>query len=91
MLAKCANPTCTASFRYLHEGLVFRVDFTAMAPRNGADHVQSGPPPRSRMEHFWLCENCARILTLVVEQGQVVARPLRRPAPKPELTSTAAA
>ena len=29
MLSKCANPGCPASFLYLHEGKLFRLDSSA--------------------------------------------------------------
>lgn len=69
MLAKCANPKCSAPFRYLHEGKLFRLDLGA------------GPPsadtriPR-QLQYFWLCDHCARTMTLVMHAGKVLARPL---------------
>src|SRR5947209_14400478 len=32
MLSKCANPACSAQFRYLHDGKVFRVDLEERSP-----------------------------------------------------------
>lgn len=69
MLAKCANPTCSAPFRYLHEGKLFRLDLGA-GPPSRREHV-----PR-RLQYFWLCEQCARTMTLVMQAGRVLARPL---------------
>ena len=55
MLSKCANPACSAVFRYLHEGKLF---------------VLSKAPPTTSLavaltdcvlaEHFWLCGPCSR-------------------------------
>ena len=80
MLAKCANPTCTARFRYLHEGKIFNIDMAAPSG-NQQRHIP-------RIEYFWLCEECVETHKLVLEHGVVTAR-LRRlelpPAPeKPE-------
>ena len=65
MLSKCANPKCAASFRYLHEGRLFRVELESES---------------RKFEYFWLCDECARIMTLGAD-GQVV--PARRPLPPP--------
>ena len=32
MLSKCANPGCLATFLYLHEGKLFRVDTSSALP-----------------------------------------------------------
>ena len=66
MLSKCAHPTCFAQFRYLHEGRVFKVRLPAFARHVGTH----------RIEHFWLCEECARSLTIVFEKGRVTTRPI---------------
>jgi hypothetical protein len=83
MLAKCANPTCSAPFRYLHEGKLFRLDLGA------------GPPsadtriPR-QLQYFWLCDRCARTMTLEMHAGKVLARPLQAAtAALPALSSAA--
>lgn len=73
MLAKCANPGCSAPFRYLHEGKLFRLDLGA-GPPSVSEHV-----PR-RLQYFWLCERCARSMTLELSAGQVTARPLAKAA-----------
>jgi hypothetical protein len=69
MLAKCANPACDAPFRYLHEGKLFRLDRGAGPP------ALSGHMPR-QLQYFWLCEQCARTMTLEIYGGKVIARPL---------------
>jgi hypothetical protein len=64
MLAKCANPSCSASFRHLADGRLFRLE---TEPRF--------PSPDSReTEHFWLCEACSAATTLrLTLDGRVVA------------------
>ncbi|HEU5335098.1 MAG TPA: hypothetical protein VFU27_04000 [Terriglobales bacterium] len=69
MLAKCANPTCSVPFRYLHEGKLFRLDLGA-GPPSASGHV-----PR-QVQYFWLCDDCARRMTLEMHGGKVSARPL---------------
>jgi len=70
MLAKCANPACSVPFRYLHEGKLFRLDVGAGPP------AVSGHAPR-QLQYFWLCEGCARTMTLEMRDGEVQARPAR--------------
>jgi len=82
MLAKCANPTCSAPFRYLHEGKLFRLDLGA-GPPSPAGHV-----PR-QLQYFWLCERCARTMTLEVRAGKVSARPTCSPLTSAALSPAA--
>jgi hypothetical protein len=62
MVAKCSNPSCSASFRSLKEGRLFR--------------LESDPAFRSsksKVEYFWLCHRCASTMTLrLTEDGTVV-------------------
>ena len=71
MIAKCANPSCVASFRYLHEGKVFKLEVG-----QPGDATKAKLP--HRIEHFWLCSDCVRSLTLVLHEGKVSTRPLCR-------------
>jgi hypothetical protein len=67
MLAKCASPLCSASFRHLSDGRLFRLE---TEPRF--------PSPNSReAEYFWLCEGCSAGTTLrLTLDGRVVATEL---------------
>ncbi len=70
MLAKCSNPSCSAPFRYLQGGRLFRLE--------GDGAVRSGES--SRVEYFWLCGSCSSRMTLHLgEDEAVVAAPLRKP------------
>jgi hypothetical protein len=66
MLSKCANPTCSTSFRYLHEGRLYVID-----PRG----TPAGHKPRSSgksgqiMEYAWLCSSCCLYLTIQIDDG----------------------
>ncbi|HSB74593.1 MAG TPA: hypothetical protein VLC12_03035 [Terriglobales bacterium] len=53
---------------------MFRLDLGAGPPTPG------GRQPR-QLQYFWLCEQCARTMTLVLHSGKVSARPLRPAVP----------
>ena|ERR1700733_1888874 len=59
MLSKCANPLCSASFRYFHEGRLFRIE----VPSRSAEDVQTARPA-AHVEFFWLCDRCTPQMTL---------------------------
>lgn len=77
MLSKCANPGCTATFLYLHQGKLFRLNVS-----NGIPVSSSLPQTKTaqRVEFFWLCSDCATELTVDYTQGSGVAVV---PLPKP--------
>lgn len=77
MVAKCANPVCCAPFRYLHLGRVFRIEIRG----HSGNESGYGDNCSSRVEHYWLCHVCSTSLTLAVQAGKVVTRPLH-PAPR---------
>jgi len=63
MVAKCSNPSCSASFRYLKEGRLFRLETDPT--------LRSSQP--NRVEYFWLCHCCSSTMTLRLrEDGTVV-------------------
>jgi hypothetical protein len=51
VVSKCANPECSKSFHYLHEGKLFRLMF-----RYPFQGVRSN---EHRVEYLWLCAECA--------------------------------
>ncbi|HWR14253.1 MAG TPA: hypothetical protein VN577_05470 [Terriglobales bacterium] len=61
MLRKCVNPFCNRPFRYLSQGKLFVVEF----PRRAIDHLSHRIAGR---EHFWLCEECAKFMTIAVRR-----------------------
>jgi hypothetical protein len=87
MLHKCANPVCANPFRRLSEGKLFLVEtdrFTSsrLTLRRWDDGVQR------RVEHFWLCAQCAAVLTLTFEKGKGLKTvPLPNPARKKDAVS----
>jgi hypothetical protein len=62
MLAKCANPSCSHPFRYLHEGKLYRMELV---------HDDGGFGPQT--EWFWLCNECSSQMTLRAEGSKLVA------------------
>ncbi|HYH01053.1 MAG TPA: hypothetical protein VD837_18150 [Terriglobales bacterium] len=70
MLAKCANPECSVVFRYVGAGKLFRMP--SQHCNAGATGCKNGHAPET-MQHFWLCSDCARTMTVAVERsGRVV-------------------
>jgi hypothetical protein len=74
MLSKCANPSCTASFLYFHQGRLFRME-TEM-PQNDPDDSVPASKFARRTEFFWLCDRCASEMTLEHDsKGSVLVKP----------------
>ena len=69
MLQKCANPSCPNPFRKLSEGKLFLVETGSAISSNAALRRWDGAVPH-RIEHFWLCTQCASVLTLAFEKGK---------------------
>ncbi len=66
MIAKCADPKCTAVFRYLREGRVF------------VDDIQSSDGSTC-LRYAWLCNECSERMAVVFDQetGEASVVPLR--------------
>ena len=64
MLAKCANPACSARFRYFHEGRLSAFEPKPDAPMRGPpadpDYVGRSNSP----QYFWLCSSCCSAMTV---------------------------
>ena len=86
-MSKCANPDCSAKFRYLHDGKVFRIelDHRFAGPEEGEASFSQpvllghrGPQlliagkPESRPEYFWLCGDCSQHMTVSSDQNGIV-------------------
>jgi hypothetical protein len=57
MVSNCANPSCSAIFRYLHEGTIFQV-----ATRTPTDGKRLGG---NGLDRFWLCGECSKTMTII--------------------------
>jgi len=83
MLSQCANSKCGKPFLRLREGKLFLVE-TDRLTKPG----EAATPPfvrarqiQRRVEHYWLCDECAAEWTLIYDRENGVAlSPLRRPA-----------
>jgi hypothetical protein len=83
VLSKCANPECDARFRYLRSGKLFRFEVAVESETTRLKNISGArtPPkkPSHRVEHFWLCGECAESMTLKNEKNEgVVVVPLRK-------------
>jgi hypothetical protein len=67
MVSKCANPSCSATFRYLREGRLFHVAAGSATSEQGATH-----------ERFWLCGECSGKMTVVAGPAGVLVIPLQK-------------
>ena len=75
MLHKCANPVCHNPFRKLSHGKLFLVE-TEPIDRLDMGRTRWRGRSNHRIEYYWLCDECAFVLTLSYEKGQgVVAVP----------------
>ena len=77
VVSKCANPGCAATFRYFHQGKLFRLETEAgLERRRALGNDDEKKKPLRHIEFYWLCENCAQKMTIVFEKGvEVAARP----------------
>jgi hypothetical protein len=79
MLSKCLNASCSATFQYLRQGRLFRIDFAdagRRSARSRQETLDSRPSNACRIEHFWLCEKCAATLTIKVsDAGEICLVP----------------
>lgn len=75
MVSKCANPDCSAAFRYLHEGRIFHLTPTPAVRTATRDR-------RTLHERFWLCEECVKTLTVVWDGARAKVMPKLAPRVK---------
>jgi hypothetical protein len=96
MLSKCANPDCSAKFRYLHDGKVFRIDLDhhfagpeeghealfsqAVQPAHRGPQLLIASKPESRPEYFWLCGDCSQHMTVGADHSGIVLVPVLKQA-----------
>jgi hypothetical protein len=63
---KCANPECASAFHWFAGGKFFRF-------RSAEDHATG----HKRTRHYWLCERCSQVFTLVHEEEKGILLKLR--------------
>ncbi len=66
---KCANPACPTAFHWLGGGKFFRFRADQVSASNPATDSPIGV---HGVQHYWLCERCSHVFTLVYEGGQGV-------------------
>lgn len=64
MVNNCANPACKKPLHYLREGKVFLF--------SQKETTSNGGKVPQRLEHFWLCGECAKFWTLVMDNDRSV-------------------
>jgi len=69
MVSNCANPACSAIFRYLYDGQLFHL------PVGSATAPDADAPAASTLESFWLCTECSRKMTLIAGPDGVLLVP----------------
>ena len=73
MVAKCANPRCSAKFRFLKQGKLF---LSEQIPPTHAAPTSRAPRGKGGVQHFWLCADCCRSFTLVRDEHEIRIVPL---------------
>jgi len=73
---KCANPACAIAFHWLEGGKFFRFrpDGAAIDPNPS---VTESTGNAHGVKHFWLCEHCSHVFTLVYDAEHGVVLTLR--------------
>jgi len=81
MLSKCANPSCSNPFLYLHKGRLYRMETDSPLPAEASAGNDVAFRKSRRIEYFWLCDECAPSMTLTFKKGHGIrtapAEPVR--------------
>ena len=64
---KCANPACPAAFHWTGGGKFLRFRPDPPAPVGESNPATDSPDGVRSARHYWLCERCSRIFTLVYD------------------------
>jgi len=68
---KCANPACPTAFHWTAGGKFFRFR-PDPASVSGSNSTADSPRGIHGVRHYWLCECCSHVFTLVFEEGNGV-------------------
>jgi hypothetical protein len=63
---KCANPACPTAFHWLKGGKFFRFSLYK-GSACAAQHAEEADCKNPCVKHYWLCETCSSVFTLVHE------------------------
>jgi hypothetical protein len=89
MLSRCANSRCCKPFLRLRDGKLFLVE-TDRLTKSGEAAVPPFVRARQQqrcVEHYWLCDDCAKLWTLVYDRDLGVSLVL---LPRPAASAAAA-
>jgi hypothetical protein len=64
---KCANPACPTAFNWTGGGKFFRFRPDPVSSK-GNDSTADSPGGVHGVRHYWLCERCSHVFTLVYEK-----------------------
>ncbi len=64
---KCANPACPTAFHWTGGGKFFRFRPDPVPP-NGNNPTAESPGGIHGVRHYWLCERCSHVFSLVYEE-----------------------
>ncbi len=83
MLAKCANPACSETFRRLRDGKVFAIEVQT--------RLSGGAPAgvRVNVSIFWLCKSCCCVMTVILDKARRVQVVLLPAFAKPQRSNRA--
>lgn len=73
MLAKCANPQCSAPFHSLQDGRIFQLELDESGEPLDFRLAATGVKKPAHRERFWLCPQCAPRFTLIFQRGKGLA------------------
>jgi hypothetical protein len=65
---KCANPACPTAFHWTGGGNFFRFR-PDIVPSSGSALIDEPPGGVHGVRHYWLCERCSLVFTLVHEEA----------------------
>ena len=65
---KCANPACPTAFHWTGGGKFFRFRPNSVSA-TGGNPTADAPGGLHGVRHYWLCERCSHVFTLVYEEG----------------------
>lgn len=73
LVTKCANPSCGTLFRYFRGGKLFLLELPPATPKSGPFEPATEFCKRiGDSKFFWLCEQCAKDMTIVSEAGRFI-------------------
>lgn len=75
---KCASPACSTAFHWTGGGKFFRFRPDPVSPSR-SDSAVDAPFGIHGVKHYWLCESCSQVFSLVYHEGYGVVLQALRP------------